>query len=91
MCDWCRKTLACGRRSWENGSGVGTARANVRRSRWAAASGPLAGAFALAILFGLDFVGATLEVMGFSDEKAYSLIIHRYGWQIARDQLEENR
>ena len=66
---------------------MGIARANVRRSRWAVASGPVAGAFALAIFFGLDFVGATLEVMGFSDEKAYSLILHRYGWQIVRDQL----
>jgi arylsulfatase A-like enzyme len=70
---------------------VGLGRAIVRRSRSprseALASGPAAGAFALAILFGLDFVGATLDFMGFSDEKATHLILHRYGAQIVRDQL----
>ena len=47
--------------------------------RRALASGPAAGAFALAVLFGLDFVGATLDFMGFSDEKATNMIVHRYG------------
>ena len=46
------------------------------------------GALALAVFFGLDFVGATLDFMGFSDEKATNRILHRYGAQIARDQLE---
>src|SRR6185312_10182786 len=45
------------------------------------------GAIALALFFGLDFVGATLDFMGFSDAKATSRIVHRYGPQIARDQL----
>jgi arylsulfatase A-like enzyme len=70
---------------------VGQGRTIVRRSRssrlGALASGPAAGAFALAIFFGLDFVGATLDFMGFSDEKATHLILHRYGAQIVRDQL----
>jgi arylsulfatase A-like enzyme len=59
----------------------------VRVIRRALGSGPGAGAIALALFFGLDFVGATLDFMGFSDEKATSRIVHRYGWQIARDQL----
>ena len=63
-------------------------RAIARVIRRALGSGPCAGAVALALLFGLDFVGATLDFMGFSDEKATSLILHRYGAQIARDQLE---
>jgi len=62
-------------------------RAIVRVMRRALGSGPGAGALALAVFFGLDFVGATLDFMGFSDEKATSLIVHRYGWQIVRDQL----
>jgi arylsulfatase A-like enzyme len=56
--------------------------------RRALGSGPGAGAIALALFFGLDFIGATLDFMGFSaDEKATSLILHRYGAQIVRDQL----
>ncbi|MDB4969143.1 MAG: Choline-sulfatase [Myxococcales bacterium] len=50
-------------------------------------SAPGAGAITLALLFGLDFVGATLDFMGFSDEKATSRILHSYGTQIVRDQL----
>ncbi len=60
----------------------------VRVVRRALGSGPAAGALALALLFGLDFVGATLDFMGFSDEKATHLIIHRYGALIVRDQLQ---
>ena len=45
-------------------------RAIVRVIRRALGSGPGAGALTLALLFGLDFVGATLDFMGFSDEKA---------------------
>ena len=63
-------------------------RAIVRVIRRALGSGPAAGALALALFFGLDFVGATLDFMGFSDEKATHLIIHRYGAQIVRDQLQ---
>ena len=63
-------------------------RAIARVIRRALGSGPCAGAVALALLFGLDFIGATLDFMGFSDEKATHLILHRYGAQIARDQLE---
>jgi arylsulfatase A-like enzyme len=62
-------------------------RAIARRLRRALASGPAAGTFVLAIFFGLDFVGATLDFMGFSDDKAIRLILHRYGPQIVRDQL----
>jgi arylsulfatase A-like enzyme len=62
-------------------------RAIVRVARRALGSGPAAGAIALTLFFGLDFVGATLDFMGFSDEKATQVILHRYGWQIARDQL----
>ncbi len=63
-------------------------RAIARVLRRALASGPCAGAVALALFFGLDFVGATLDFMGFSDEKATNLILHRYGALIARDQLQ---
>ena len=63
-------------------------RAIARVVRRALGSGPGAGAVALALFFGLDFVGATLDFMGFSDEKATNLILHRYGAQIARDQLK---
>lgn len=63
-------------------------RAIARVFRRALGSGPGAGAVALALFFGLDFIGATLDFMGFSDEKATSLILHRYGAQIARDQLK---
>ena len=63
-------------------------RAIARVIRRALGSGPGAGALALALFFGLDFVGATLDFMGFSDEKATNMILHRYGAQIARDQLE---
>lgn len=59
----------------------------VRVVRRALGSGPAAGAITLTLFFGLDFVGATLDFMGFSDEKATRVILHRYGWQIARDQL----
>ncbi|HXU68929.1 MAG TPA: sulfatase-like hydrolase/transferase [Polyangia bacterium] len=59
----------------------------ARVIRRALGSGPGAGAIALALFFGLDFVGATLDFMGFSDAKATSRIVHRYGPQIARDQL----
>lgn len=62
-------------------------RAIARSSRRVLASGPAAGAIALVVFFGLDFVGATLDFMGFSDDKAYSMILHRYGRQIALDQL----
>lgn len=63
-------------------------RAIVGVVRRALGSGPAAGALALAIFFGLDFIGATLDFMGFSaDEKATSLILHRYGRQIVGDQL----
>lgn len=62
-------------------------RAIVRVARRALGSGPAAGAITLTLFFGLDFVGATLDFMGFSDEKATQRIVHRYGWQIARDQL----
>jgi arylsulfatase A-like enzyme len=60
----------------------------ARVIRRALGSGPGAGALALALLFGLDFIGATLDFMGFTDEKATNLILHRYGAQIARDQLK---
>jgi arylsulfatase A-like enzyme len=51
-------------------------------------SGPGAGALTLVVFFGLDFVGATLDFMGFSaDETATNRILHRYGLQIVRDQL----
>ncbi|HWE29987.1 MAG TPA: hypothetical protein VHB97_18375, partial [Polyangia bacterium] len=63
-------------------------RAIARVIRRALGSGPGAGAIALALFFALDFIGATLDFMGFSDEKATSLILHRYGAQIARDQLK---
>jgi arylsulfatase A-like enzyme len=64
------------------GRGIG------RMCRRALLSAPVAGALTLAIFFGLDFVGATLDFMGFSaDEHATSLILHRYGRQIALDQL----
>jgi len=62
-------------------------RAITRGIRRALGSGPGAGAITLALFFGLDFIGATLDFMGFSDEKATSMIVHRYGAQIARDQL----
>lgn len=62
-------------------------RAIARMIRRVLGSGPGAGAVTLALFFGLDFVGATLDFMGFSDEKATSRIVHSYGWQIARDQL----
>ncbi|MGZ3440981.1 MAG: sulfatase-like hydrolase/transferase, partial [Polyangia bacterium] len=51
-------------------------------------SGPGAGAITLALFFGLDLIGASLDFMGFSDEKATNLILHRYGALIARDQLQ---
>ena len=63
-------------------------RAIARVVRRALGSGPGAGAVTLALFFGFDFVGATLEFMGFSDEKATNRILHRYGAQIARDQLK---
>ena len=63
-------------------------RAIARVLRRALGSGPGAGALARALFFGLDFVGATLDFMGFSDEKATNMILHRYGAQIARDQLK---
>ncbi|MCU1282562.1 MAG: Choline-sulfatase, partial [bacterium] len=63
-------------------------RAIARVIRRALGSGPGAGALVLALFFGLDFIGATLDFMGFSDEKATNLILHRYGPQIARDQLK---
>jgi arylsulfatase A-like enzyme len=63
-------------------------RAISRGVRRVLGSGPGAGALALALFFGLDFIGATLDFMGFSDEKATNLILHRYGAQIARDQLK---
>lgn len=63
-------------------------RAITRVLRRALGSGPCAGAVTLALFFGLDFVGATLDFMGFSDEKATNLILHRYGAQIVRDQLK---
>jgi arylsulfatase A-like enzyme len=59
----------------------------VRVARRALGSGPGAGAITLTLFFGLDFVGATLDFMGFTDEKATSVVVHRYGWQIACDQL----
>ena len=63
-------------------------RAIARVLRRALGSGPAAGAVTLALFFGLDFVGATLDFMGFSDEKATHLILHRYGALIAWDQLK---
>jgi arylsulfatase A-like enzyme len=63
---------------------LSTIRSVVRR---AVASGPGAGALVLSLFFLLDFVGASLEFMGFSDEKATSIIIHRYGARIVGEQL----
>jgi arylsulfatase A-like enzyme len=62
-------------------------RATVGAFKKTIGTGPAAGALALMVFFGLDFVGATLDFMGFSDEKATRLIVHRYGAQIVLDQL----
>jgi arylsulfatase A-like enzyme len=73
---------------WETEKTVRIWRAIARVFRRALGSGPGAGALALVLFFGLDFVGATFEFMGFSaDETATNRILHRYGSQIVRDQL----
>jgi arylsulfatase A-like enzyme len=60
--------------------------AGIRR---ALGSGPGAGALVLSLLFFLDLLGASVEFMGFSgDAHAYDVILHRYGWRIARGQME---
>jgi arylsulfatase A-like enzyme len=50
-------------------------------------SGPAAGAFLFVVLFAADFAGLNLEFMGFSDSKATSVIVARYGRKIVLDQL----
>lgn len=41
----------------------------------------------MSLAFGIDLIGASLDFMGFSDEKATSLIVHRYGMRIVENQL----
>lgn len=66
---------------------MGLLRQAGRRAARLLASGPGAGALALSLLFGVDLVGASLDFMGFSDERATSIIVHRYGARIVENQL----
>jgi arylsulfatase A-like enzyme len=66
---------------------MGRLRAAGRRILRLAGTGPGAGAIALSLLFGVDLLTASLEFMGYSDEKATSVIVHRYGARIVANQL----
>ncbi|HUS65900.1 MAG TPA: hypothetical protein VMZ28_15215, partial [Kofleriaceae bacterium] len=67
---------------------MGLIRTGFRLGRRALLSGPGAGAFVLSLLFVTDLLGASLDFMGFSDEKATRYIIGRYGPHIILNQLE---
>ena len=66
---------------------MGLARATGRLFRRVLGTGPGAGALVLSLLFALDLFGASLDFMGFSDEKATNRILGRYGAHIVVSQL----
>ena len=62
---------------------MGLVRATSSALKRVLGSGPGAGALVLSLLFGIDLLGASLDFMGFSDERATNIIVKRYGAHIA--------